>query len=191
MRIKAFMERKRLESDVGNVQEFCHRLPISDSDVNNASSTCARTDSILISRKDSKSHLRGNRTILVKLTSNLFTVLKILVSRVVNICGPQTNEANVVATTKPAVAGTTTSHPGVEERLNNMEQHLGFQRNQSLPSDVYARLKQLEDRILYLESVSPEYLDGDLRLIGHKNEDEALGKIDQRIIELRRKLRNN
>jgi len=114
-----------------------------------------------------------------------------LVSRVVNVCGPQTHDAGVVAATKPAVAGTTTSHPGIEERLSNMEQHLGLQKNQSLPSDVYARLKQLEDRLLYLESVSPEYLDGDLRLIGHKNEDEALGKIDQRIVELRRKLRNN
>ena len=66
VRIKAFMERKRLESDVANVQEFCHRLPISDSDVNNTSSTCARTDSVLMSRKDSKSHLRGKISILVK-----------------------------------------------------------------------------------------------------------------------------
>ena len=46
------MECKRAESDVANIQEFCHRLPLADD-------SCARTESVLITRKDSKSHLKG------------------------------------------------------------------------------------------------------------------------------------
>jgi molybdopterin synthase catalytic subunit len=48
------MERKRAESDVFNVQEFCHRLPLNESE-----NSCARTEAVLISRKGSKSHLKG------------------------------------------------------------------------------------------------------------------------------------
>lgn len=48
------MERKRAESDVFNIQEFCHRLPLDGSE-----NSCARTEAVLISRKDSKSHLKG------------------------------------------------------------------------------------------------------------------------------------
>lgn len=48
------MERKRAESDIFNIQEFCHRLPYNESE-----SSCARTESVLERRKDSKSHLKG------------------------------------------------------------------------------------------------------------------------------------
>jgi len=48
------MEWKRAESDIANIQEFCHRLPLSETE-----NSCARTESVLITRKDSKSHLKG------------------------------------------------------------------------------------------------------------------------------------
>jgi len=48
------MDWKRAECDIANVQEFCHRLPLSE-----AENSCARTESVLITRKDSKSHLKG------------------------------------------------------------------------------------------------------------------------------------
>lgn len=43
---------------------------------------------------------------------------------------------------------------GAEERIQNAERYLGLQNAQT---DVFTRLKAVEDRILFLESVSPEY----------------------------------
>ena len=37
-----------------------------------------------------------------------------------------------------------------------METHI-FGANHPIPKDVYARLKKLEERVLFLEGVSPEY----------------------------------
>jgi hypothetical protein len=44
---------------------------------------------------------------------------------------------------------------GIEERLKNAECHLKL--HGPVPKDIYSRLKQIEDRILYLEGLSPEY----------------------------------
>lgn len=165
MRIKSFMERKRVESDAANVQEFCHRqanIPMLNS--------CARTEAVLVSRKDSKSHLR--------------------VSRVVNQPAPQPDQQTASHT--PSQTATQTGDPrlpgSIEERVANMEQHLGLQ--QPVSADVYSRLKMLEDRILYLESVSPEYFDVDLQR-PHQQQDVEEYQINQRIAELRRKIKSN
>ena len=48
------MDRKRIEADIANIQEFCHKFPANDCE-----NSCARTESVLITRKDSKSHLKG------------------------------------------------------------------------------------------------------------------------------------
>ena len=69
-----------------------------------------------------------------------------------------------------------------------MEKHLGLFKNQPVSQDVYARLKALEDRILHLESTSPEYLDGAFRLQNHREEEEAMNKVERRMEELRHKL---
>lgn len=47
------------------------------------------------------------------------------------------------------------NNSGIEERFTNAEKFLGI--NKPVPRDVYERLRIIEDRILYLESVSPEY----------------------------------
>jgi hypothetical protein len=44
---------------------------------------------------------------------------------------------------------------GLEERLSNAECHLKL--HGPVPKDIYSRLKQIEDRILQLEGLSPEY----------------------------------
>ena len=44
--------------------------------------------------------------------------------------------------------------PGAEERLINVEKHLNINKSSA---NVFSRLKAVEDRILYLESISPEY----------------------------------
>lgn len=43
---------------------------------------------------------------------------------------------------------------GVQERLNNAEKFLGLA---PVSKDVYERIQQIENRIFYLETVSPEY----------------------------------
>lgn len=43
----------------------------------------------------------------------------------------------------------------INERLDNAEQLLEI--NSSIPPQIFERLKAIEDKILYLETVSPEY----------------------------------
>lgn len=45
---------------------------------------------------------------------------------------------------------------GIDERLQCLESQLSM--NKAVPKNVYQRLKHLEDRLLHLESLSPEYL---------------------------------
>ncbi|XP_054713292.1 MAP3K12-binding inhibitory protein 1-like isoform X2 [Uloborus diversus] len=45
----------------------------------------------------------------------------------------------------------------IEERLQNMESHLKIKTDSSLRHSIFQRLKNLEDRILFLEGISPEY----------------------------------
>ena len=174
------MERKRAESDIFNVQEFCHRLPLNESE-----NSCARTEAVLISRKDSKSHLKGIISFLI--CSRMFTdnQMIFLVSRCVNMWGPQTHSEVPAPSSANAQFSLT---PAIQERLQNMEKHLGLTKEVPVPQDVYGRLRSLEDRILQLESLSPEYFDGPLNLQSNREEEEMMAKIDQRINELRRKL---
>lgn len=179
------MSRKRAEADVANIQEFCHRLPLDESH-----NSCARTEAILVSRKDSKSHLKGMcKCDTCVYCFNYVLCCCLLVSRVVNTWGPQTH-AEVVASATPSSSDIKPTS-AVLERLQNMEKHLGFSDNQPIPKDVYTRLKALEDRILYLESTSPEYFDGPFRLQNHKYEEEVMKKMDRRIEELRHQLKSS
>ena len=44
----------------------------------------------------------------------------------------------------------------VEERLRNVENHLGMVSPIHYPSDVYARLKAIEDKIMRMEELYPQ-----------------------------------
>ncbi len=130
-RITAFLERKRLEVNEDNQREFCIAAD---------GGSCARTSAAFVPRIDSTSHIR--------------------IRRVHNQYGPQTR---LTATADSALAGMPDSArelprhltATVNERLSNMETHLGISINVS--KDVFSRLKMLEERILQLESLSPEY----------------------------------
>jgi hypothetical protein len=56
---------------------------------------------------------------------------------------------------KPEICFGVASPVGIEERLNNAERHLKL--HGPVPKDIYSRLKKIEDRILHLEGLSPEY----------------------------------
>lgn len=45
--------------------------------------------------------------------------------------------------------------PVLDDRISATERIIGI--NKPVPKDIYERLKNIEDRILYLESISPEY----------------------------------
>ncbi|XP_060519744.1 molybdopterin synthase catalytic subunit [Cylas formicarius] len=91
--------------------------------------SCARTDAQLYKRKDSKSHLE------VKRVFNSYQ-------------NRDQKSSNYLMKYIPP--------NGIEERLQNLECQLSL--NTAVPKNVYKRLKLLEDRLLLLESTSPEYI---------------------------------
>ena len=51
---------------------------------------------------------------------------------------------------------------GLEERVINLEEHLKLRPVQK---ELYLRLKDIENRVLYLEGLSPEYFVGDSKAV--------------------------
>lgn len=91
--------------------------------------TCARTDAVLHKRKGSKTHLE--------------------VQRVFNAYNHRDQTTSDYMTKF-------IPKNGVEERLENVECQLSLKT--PVPKNVYQRLKAIEDRLLHLESISPEYI---------------------------------
>lgn len=92
--------------------------------------TCARTHAVYFRRKDSKSHLR--------------------VTKVENKMGPQTMRVPDNSSTINDIINS-----GIDERLDDVEKFVGI--NKPVPKDIYKRIKNIEERMLYLEGISPEY----------------------------------
>uniref|UniRef100_UPI00398E66FA MAP3K12-binding inhibitory protein 1 isoform X2 n=1 Tax=Pristiophorus japonicus TaxID=55135 RepID=UPI00398E66FA len=131
-RISAFMERKQAEINENNIREFCNVINC------NLENSCARTDAVFTPHPGFKSHIK--------------------VSRVVNTYGPQTRtEGAGESLQKPDTMTQSCGNPAIEERLQNMETHLKLPIGGPVPIDIYRRIKRLEDRILHLEGLSPEY----------------------------------
>ncbi|CAL8303864.1 unnamed protein product [Boreogadus saida] len=132
-RIFAFMERKQMEINENNVREFCNVIDC------NQENSCARTDAVFTPYPGFKSHVK--------------------VTRVVNSYGPQTrggpSEAGDPQKGPPPLREC--GNPAIEERIQNMESHLKLPAAGPVPLSVYQRLQTLENRILELEGLSPEY----------------------------------
>ena len=129
----------------------------------------------------------NDKSFILKIYNQIFSNYRFIVSRVVNTWGPQTrSETNVQKSAETNNKYT----PALQERLQNMEQYLGIYDSQPIPADIYARLKALEESILYLESVSPEYFDGGFRFSRQKDDAVVVNQIDERMAELRRKLKS-
>ncbi|KAK6181507.1 hypothetical protein SNE40_009345 [Patella caerulea] len=130
-RIESYMNQKQNEVNEFNKREFSF-----GSGLTTESWSCARTDSVFIPRAGSRSHIK--------------------ITKVVNSFGPQTQ---LLSTNQDEVCSEPSkkeeqSVSGIEERLKNIETH-SHVNNES--KDVCARLKTLENRILFLEGLSPEY----------------------------------
>uniref|UniRef100_A0A672IRR7 MAP3K12 binding inhibitory protein 1 n=2 Tax=Salarias fasciatus TaxID=181472 RepID=A0A672IRR7_SALFA len=133
-RISAFMERKQMEINENNVREFCNVIDC------NQENSCARTDAVFTPYPGFKSHVK--------------------VTRVVNAYGPQTRGGGRQGEAAEQLRGTMLRDCGnsaIEERLQNIESHLKLPTVGPVPVSVYHRLKKVEDRILELEGLSPEY----------------------------------
>ncbi|KAK9889783.1 hypothetical protein WA026_007160 [Henosepilachna vigintioctopunctata] len=120
-RIEAFQKMKRNEVNVKNIAEFCT--------VDRSSEfICARIDSTMKSRTDSKGHVQVDRVLDTEYRRDQFS------------------SKNFTKYIPPN---------GVGERLQNIETPLSFDK--PVPIDIYRRIKLFEGRMLHLESISPEY----------------------------------
>ncbi|XP_014489455.1 PREDICTED: molybdopterin synthase catalytic subunit [Dinoponera quadriceps] len=171
-RIESFIEKKRRQANIGNVREFCCRSEQNEDNQN----SCARVDAILMHRNDSKSHMK--------------------VHRVFNIWGPQTVDQSILRRTTISSTSSNTANPFpiLNERFSVTERILGI--NKPVPKDIYERLKIIEDKILYLEGISPEYkefwagkdidiLKGNLKPVQKRTYSTA--ELDSKLHELERK----
>ncbi|XP_069882843.1 MAP3K12-binding inhibitory protein 1 isoform X1 [Dipodomys merriami] len=167
-RISAFIERKQAEINENNVREFCNVIDC------NQENSCARTDAIFTPYPGFKSHVK--------------------VSRVVNTYGPQTRPEGIQGSShKPASMFRDCGNQAVEERLQNIEAHLRLHTGGPVPRDIYQRIKKLEDKILELEGISPEYFQsinfsGKRRKVQPPQQNYSLAELDEKISALRQAL---
>ncbi|XP_026369400.1 MAP3K12-binding inhibitory protein 1 isoform X1 [Ursus arctos] len=167
-RISAFIERKQAEINENNVREFCNVIDC------NQENSCARTDAIFTPYPGFKSHVK--------------------VSRVVNTYGPQTRPEGIQGSGhKPNSLLRDCGNQAVEERLQNIEAHLRLQTGGPVPRDIYQRIKKLEDKILELEGISPEYFQsvsfsGKRRKVQPPQQNYSLAELDEKISALKQAL---
>lgn len=146
-RINCFINRKRDEINNYNVQDFISDQTTNDKSANENGMTCARVNSTLYRAKGSKSHLK--------------------VHRVKNEYGPQTTNykgaldklmENVSPVKiKPDPDGPSVVSVSIQERITNAETHLNLSVERLKTKSIIERIKAIEDKILYLETLSPEY----------------------------------
>ncbi|XP_055990119.1 MAP3K12-binding inhibitory protein 1 isoform X2 [Sorex fumeus] len=166
-RISAFIERKQAEINENNVREFCNVIDC------NQENSCARTDAVFTPYPGFKSHVK--------------------VSRVVNTYGPQTRpEGTQGPGHKPNSLLRDCGNQAVEERLQNIEAHLRLQTGGPVPRDIYQRIKKLEDKILELEGISPEYFQS-VNFSGKRRkvqppQNYSLAELDEKISALKQAL---
>ncbi|KAF9416150.1 hypothetical protein HW555_006402 [Spodoptera exigua] len=126
-RIQNFIERKREQVNVSNIHDF---IPNNEADTEETE-TCARVRTQFVRRGDSKGHLK--------------------VHKVHNEWGPQTVAPGDFFPEQRDQTGLPSS---IAERVVAIEKYLNIG---PVSKDIYKRLKDMEDKIAYLQSVSPEY----------------------------------
>lgn len=122
--------KQRIEAFIRRKREEINQNNLLDFLEKSSEDSCARIASNVYRIKDSKGHLR--------------------IKRVQNETGPsdQSNFSNPYDGVK--------NFSSIDERLQNSEKFLKLESN-SIPKDIYQRLKIIEDHISHLQSISPEY----------------------------------
>ncbi|KAM8703694.1 hypothetical protein ACLKA7_008339 [Drosophila subpalustris] len=134
-------DKKRDEINLCNINDFKKPSPNEGnlSPDPNEQISCARTQSYLVKQQQSKGHLK--------------------VRRVNNNCGPQMRpnyslQLKKLMTSHQNCSETTDNNSLPCSRLTNIESYMGITPNDN---DMLKRIKDIENRILLLESSSPEY----------------------------------
>ena len=166
-RISAFIESKQAEINENNVREFCRVIDC------NQENSCARTDAVFTPYPGFKSHVK--------------------VSRVVNAYGPQTRpEGGQGSGHTPHSLLRDCGSQAAGERLQNTEAHVRLQTGGPVPRDIHQRIKKLEDKILELEGISPEYFQS-VNFSGKRRkvqppQNSSLAELDEKIAALKQAL---
>ncbi|XP_017849251.1 molybdopterin synthase catalytic subunit [Drosophila busckii] len=140
-RVNCFLKRKRYEINLHNIIDFkqhvkCANIPDTMND------SCARTQSILFKQEQSRGHLKVRRTF--------------------NEQGPQTKPNYSFELNKLMVLHKNTKSASKDSlnlignaRLRDIEHFLNVHTNEC--NSIFNRIKHMEDKILFLESICPEY----------------------------------
>ncbi|XP_050354286.1 molybdopterin synthase catalytic subunit [Nymphalis io] len=126
-RIQNFIQRKRDQVNISNIHDF---IPSKSENETEDIETCARVRTQFVKRTDSKGHLK--------------------ICRVHNEWGPQT----VSMDHQPPIKTEAGLPAAIAERVLAIESYLN---TGPVAPDIYKRLKDMEDKIACLQSISPEY----------------------------------
>ncbi|KAH8358672.1 hypothetical protein KR093_001673 [Drosophila rubida] len=137
-RVDCFLKRKRDEINLYNINDFKKQSSNDDADLTEEIS-CARTQSFLVKQQQSKGHLK--------------------VRRANNNSGPQMRpnyslQLNKLMASQQRDNNQTENISLPSVRLKNIETYMGISSDDN---NILNRIKELENRILLLESSSPEY----------------------------------
>ena len=142
-RIDAFIRRKRAESDAFNRREFCQMT------TNPNEISCARTNAIFVPRQTKKSLLKIERV------KNLVRNKQVGLNMEDLKAWPPAHPSSILPFNKLP--------NDMKERITNLKSVLFPNRSVTEYADVYKQVKSLETRVLYLESLSPEYFQGQIK----------------------------
>ena len=153
-RIKAFIKRKRIQADAFNRREFC-KLPTEEGE----QFSCARANSVHVHRRSKKSLVRIERVFNnPKVKSKSPLKMESLKS------WPPIHPSNAAVTFS-------NMPEDAKERISNLQSVLAPKATLSNFSNVYDTLQELEKKVLYLETLSPEYfqLNKSMHTVTHEN----------------------
>ncbi|XP_059226202.1 molybdopterin synthase catalytic subunit-like [Stomoxys calcitrans] len=154
-RIQSFIERKRDEIDLSNIVDYIRPSSLEEmkQDINSENcqvDSCARINGTIIKQENSKCHLKIRKTDNKMGPQMQHDYLYALDNLMESSAIPQIKQENLhdwqcATDTKQILL----------ERARNIEEHLNIR--DCGKKNIYQRLKLIEDRLLYLESISPEY----------------------------------
>ncbi|XP_045865356.1 MAP3K12-binding inhibitory protein 1 isoform X6 [Meles meles] len=187
-------EEKHKDCDLGDVKKTQIHYDPEVVQIKAGKAEIDRRISAFIERKQAEINENNVREFCNVIDCNQGFKSHVKVSRVVNTYGPQTRPEGIQGSGhKPNSLLRDCGNQAVEERLQNIEAHLRLQTGGPVPRDIYQRIKKLEDKILELEGISPEYFQsvsfsGKRRKVQPPQQNYSLAELDEKISALKQAL---